>query len=169
MEILQNETLIGEHVIGTEKFTITDKRMLYNNQGNNNIIGIKELRSAEAKQMYLKFNRFNLPAQEPLIALITIISIIVAYIVIVATGREYGFEYGDLMPLFLAALASIAIVPIAFIIVRSLQAFTTFNADKVVLQIIKTDNTYWANQHYNPEFIPQLQELVKDINKSIYK
>lgn len=91
--LIANESKISDIIIESEKFTVTDKRVLYSNGSNNAFIGINELRSAEMKEMDVKFSRFK-PNYQALLPLITLFWVIVVYVYYCITKREY--EFGDL-------------------------------------------------------------------------
>ncbi|TDO23764.1 hypothetical protein [Pedobacter duraquae] len=161
-----NEHKVSEIIIGSEKFTVTDKRVIFNHPNNNAFIGINELRGAEMKEMDVKYHRFK-PNYQALSPLVGLFWVAVMYVYICTTEPQFGF--GDLTPLFLAFFWCIGLLPATLIVFYIIQSMTSYNKRQILVNIIKTDNSFWLNQYYDLTCVDQLRELTATINNAIYE
>lgn len=165
--LIANESKISEIIIGSEKFTITDKRVLYNHPNNNAFIGINELRGIEMKELDVKFNRINIPSFQSIAPIIAFFWLIVVYVYYCSAKPEYSF--GDLSPLFLAGFWCLGLLPTTLAILYIIQSVTSYTEKKILVNIIKTDSSFWLNQYYDLSCSDKLNQLTQTINNAIYK
>lgn len=159
--MLNNETIASEVNIGVEKFTITDKRLLYNNGSNNYFVGINELRGAECTVATVDVAKFNFPKGEGRLVLSVLIAFVMGLL------YEYfvnGHSFSIVLALFLALPIAIGLLLLTYIIDKA----TTSKEQKCVLQISKKDNTWFINQYYASNFNAELSLLANNINTQIY-
>lgn len=166
-QLLPDEIIYREISVGSERFTITDKRLLYSDGVNDDFIRINELRGSNVTQQDIKFDRFNLPPYQSVSAMLSVISIASVYVYYCRTKPEY--QFGDLSPFFVAIFWSFGIVPIGLLLIYMLKTVTTYTEKKMILNITKTDNTFFANQYYDLQFSSALKQLEREINVAIYR
>ena len=167
-QLINDEKIVAAVNIGTEVFTVTDKRVLYNNSGmHNTFIGLRDLKGAEVIDSDMKFRRINFPPSELLSLYISVIALASVYVYYCTTDPKFAF--GEFAPLLLAFFWLIGILPVSLIVLYSIQAMTSYTLKRSILNIVRTDNTYFCNQHYDPTESVHLQLIVKEINNAIFK
>ena len=161
--ILPDEKVNSITIFEGERFTITDRRLLYESKAANAFIGNHELRSASLTEIEVIYEKFNLPEIGDLMKLSYVASFLVVAIVQASLGEETGvifissFMYGFLGMIGLTILLKVT------------QAFMRYNVKQVRFNIEKSDNSSFLIHLYEMERKNDLITLSNKINAAIYK
>ncbi|MDY0906594.1 hypothetical protein [Pedobacter sp. CFBP9032] len=161
--IFPDEKVNSTTLFEGEKFTITDRRLLYESKEANAFIGNHELRSASLTEIDVTYEKFNLPEIPDMMKLSYVASFLVVAIVQACLGEETGvifissFMYGFLGMIGLTILLKVT------------QAIMRYNVKQVRFNIEKTDNSSFLIHLYGMERKNDLITLSNKINAAIYK
>lgn len=166
-QLIANETLISQIKIGSENFSITNKRVILENDPNSFFIGLSELRGAEIKEEKITFNKFSLPSSERLGIICMFIYLAIIYIYF---SVELNSAYSGLFGILCTGIGiGIPATLVTIFLLNIIQKSTSYSEIKVTLKITKTDNSLWVNQFYDLAQRDKLNEVSNQINSSIYK
>jgi len=161
--LFPNEIIDSIIILGEEKFTITDKRLIYRSHAANAFIGNHELRSASLTEIDVTYEKFNLPDIPDLMKLSYVASFLVVAVVQTSLGEETGaifissFMYGFLGMIGLTILLKVT------------QSIMRYTLKQVRFNIEKTDNSSFLIHLYGLERKNDLIALSNKINTAIYK
>lgn len=160
--LLNNEQIKKEVHISNEKFTVTDKRLLFNNGQINSFIGLNELRGVNVEEIDVKVSKLNLPENKVL--MVYCVMIVFASIFIYNTILT-----GDYLPsVFFAFFMTVPATIVLMIVLKVLEAATSKIEKRTLLQIKKTDEGLFLNQFYLKQYDDELNQIATAANSEIY-
>ena len=172
-QLINNETSLSQVQIGTELFTVTDKRLIYDDVGQNFFIGISELSGAQIENRIVSYSRFEKYDRKGSVMWMIIAGTILYQFYFHSstsglftedektTGMMLGIAFGFLLTSF--------VVGVLMLILRAINNSTRYNKNQVLFSVQKKDNSYFHAKYYEPEFHNNLAALAKVINSAVYK
>ena len=171
-QLLNNETKQYELSIESDKFILTDKRLIYSNaiDNSNVFIRINELRGAEVKSEDVSYDKFQLG--DKLVNFLSLVLVIMFGIYMVFTTHAWG-ESGVITMMILSAFIGIgAAYLVASTIVFLLRLYikaTRRVVNQAALRITKQNNNLFFGRHYDNKHINDLRQFERELNSVIFQ
>ena len=173
VQLFENEVKKREVILDNYILTLTNKRLLYSNSLNHNkeFIGIAELRSAEASTVDVVYNKFEINDWGTMYMRIAFFLTVSFGIYMAFSMNSSGEEFyyaviiGMVFSTGIAAVAGLIIM----LIIKILISATSKKMKRAMITVIKTDNSYFLNNHFEIDKLTELRQVENDINSLIYQ